>query len=106
MGNGSVDEILSSLMYEPRRCKCKKKMDIKVSESRDNPKKLYYKCLDCDTFYWAVPRVPDDLRMKVAEIGQQDPNEKLLKKMDAIACGVKLIGWCLCVMVVVCLFKM
>lgn len=106
MANQIVDEIIGSLRYEPKRCKCRKKLDIKVSESKDNPRRIYYRCNDCDTFDWAIPVIPDDLRWRLNGFGDGAADTMLLKKMDDIAWGVKLIGWCMCFIIVIWFFKM
>ncbi|KAK9274838.1 hypothetical protein L1049_007510 [Liquidambar formosana] len=38
--------------FQNRRCQCGRKAEVKISESIDNPEKLYFRCQECGFFEW------------------------------------------------------
>ena len=46
--------------FQNRRCYCGRKAEVKISESIDNPEKLFFKCKDCGFFEWWI--APGDVQ--------------------------------------------
>ena len=74
---------------------CRTVADIKLSKSRDKPRRLFHKCGDCGKFLsWARP-VEERLRMLEEEELSRDWKVRMVNELKGITMILKDINGCL-----------
>ena len=70
---------------------CRRLAEIKISRSRDNPQRLFYKCIGCDKFIkWATPK---EEGAEASSGGRNSGLEDngLMSDVEIVVRGIKLI---------------
>ena len=105
MASQCSNEVGSEIRFMNRNCYCGRKASIRISETKRNPKKLFYKCDKCNFFAWwdegsssnFVNHHAEESEIKEALGRVSSQVERIEAKVNGIRMGIILIIFLLCV---------